>query len=244
MRAMGLGTGLVAAMAACALAVPALAQDGAGAIIVTGSRVDRSDYDRFYDDDQSAIGLTRKADYFVTPIYVNSDSREANLRRDEVHAMLRAAFAGAKQEGLTLVAGNYSLKPVTAADIEDLPLGRGLRPDTTRVTVYAQVPVDARSSGATVDDIERRIAAFAKSVPVTGRSYIETGSTSLAINNPDQYRGAVVKAIADESKRYAAMFGSDYGVEIRGLDSELYFNQASETEVFLYIEHSFIISPK
>ena len=40
------------------------------------------------------------------------------------------------------------------------------------------------------------------------------------------------------------MFGSGYGVEIRGLESDLYWQQASETEVFLYIEHSFTIAPR
>jgi hypothetical protein len=33
-------------------------------------------------------------------------------------------------------------------------------------------------------------------------------------------------------------------IEICGLDSELYFKLASETEVFLYISHSFVIRPK
>ena len=87
-----------------------------------------------------------------------------------------------------------------------------------------------------------KIAAFVRSVPVTGRSFIETGSTVLGLSNPDQYRLAVVQAIADESK--AGQYGSDYGIEIRELDSELYWQQASETDVFLYIKHSFVIRPK
>jgi hypothetical protein len=60
-------------------------------------------------------------------------------------------------------------------------------------------------------EFDTAIAAFVKTVPVSGRSYIETARTDLAINNPHAYRGAVVKAIADEAKRYAAMFGNDYG---------------------------------
>lgn len=222
--------------------VPALAQDDSSLIVVTGSRVDRDDYDEYYDDEQSAIGLTRKADYFVKPIFVNSDSRDAETRSVEVTAMLKATIAMAKRDGISLVAGNYKLVPLTEETLDDLSYGRGSRPDTTRVKIYARVPVGGRFNS--IDEVDEVISPFAKAVPVTGRSYIETGSTDLAINNPQQYRGAVVKAIADESKRYAAMFGGDYGIEIRGLDSELYFNQASETEVFLYIEHSFVIKPK
>ncbi|TRD11577.1 hypothetical protein FGU71_06680 [Erythrobacter insulae] len=173
---------------------------------------------------------------------MNSDSRDASVRSAEVTAMLQAAIARAQSQAIALVAGDYKLAPLTLAAMDDLTFGRGNRPDTTRVKIYARLPVGGKFTS--VDQVDEAITAFQKSVPATGRSYIESGPTDLAIDNPDQYRGAVVKAIADESKRYAAMFGSDYGIEIRGLDSELYFKQASQTEVFLYIEHNFVIKPK
>lgn len=220
----------------------ASAQDE-GMIVVTGSaRVDRDDYDQYYDAEQSAIGLTRKADNFVKPIYVNSDSRDPEVRRAEVMAMLQDVMKLAASRGIALVAGDYKLVPLTEESLKSLSFGTGNRPDTTRVKVYARLPVGGSFAG--VKEVDTAIAAFVKAVPLTGRSYIETGGTDLAINNPQSYRGAVVKAIADEAKRYAAMFGPDYGIEIRGLDSELYFKQASETEVFLYIAHSFVIRPK
>ena len=234
---------MLIAAATLSLALPAhtYAQDE-GSIIVTGSRVDRSDYDRYYDDDQSAIGLTRKADYFVKPIYVSSDTREAALRIEELKTMLRQTISQAPGAGIDLVAGSYRLQPVSMNNIDDLNITSGRRPDTSRVLIYARIPVGGGTDS--VKEADERIQAFVKSIPATGRSFIDTGTTGLAIDNPDQYRSAVVKAIADESRRYAGMFGSEYGVEIRGLDSELYFKQASETEVFLFIEHSFVIKPK
>ncbi len=231
---------IAAATVCVALPLPLAAQD---TVVVTGSRIERSDYDEYYDDKQSSIGLTRTADFFVKPIYVNSDSREADVRRTEVDAMLRATIEGAEAQGIALVAGEYKLSPLTLENMDELlSYGRGNRPDTTRVKLYARLPVGGRFKGQ--DQVDEAVEAFRKSIAATGRSYIETGSTDLAIDNPDQYRGAVVRAIASESKSYAAMFGNDYGIEIRGLDSELYFKQASQTEVFLYIEHSFVISPK
>ncbi len=230
------------ALGAASLAIPVevWAQE---TVVVTGSRIERSDYDEYFDGDQSAIGLTRTADYFVKPIYVNSDSRDAAVRRSEVNAMLEATIALAEAKGISLVAGEYKLAPLTRENMADLvSYGRGGRPDTTRVKIYARLPVGGAFEG--VDAVDQAVRAFKTEVPVTGRAYMETGSTNLAIDDPDQYRGAVVKAIANEARRYAAMFGSDYGIEIRGLDSELYFNQASQTELFLYIEHSFVIKPK
>jgi hypothetical protein len=231
---------LAAVLFATILALPVQAQDE-GAIIVTGTRSDRSD-SRYYNEDQSAIGLKRTADFFVKPLFVSSDSRDPDLRQQELMAMLRATIERAPAAGIAIVAGDYALKPVTLANLSELRIGSGNRPDTSRVQIYARIPIT--SGEQRVRDADKTIEAFVKAVPVTGRSFIETGGTALAINNPDQYRLAVVKAIADEAKRYAGLFGNDYGVEIRGLDSELYWQQASENEVFLYISHSFVIAPK
>ena len=227
---------------AAALLVPnvALAQDDV--VIVTAQRSDRGDFNEYYDDDQSAIGLTRQADFFVKPLYVSSDSRDPAVRREELLTMLRATIDRARAQGVALVAGDYTLEPVTLSSIDDLDITSGRRPDTSRVQIYARLPVGG--SVKSVDLADKRIQEFVKSVPATGRSYIETGSTGLAISNPDQYRLAVVRTIAAEAKSYAAQFGGDYGIEIRGLDSELFWQQASETEVFLYIEHNFVIAPK
>ncbi|GAA4045447.1 hypothetical protein [Parerythrobacter jejuensis] len=230
------------AMGALALTVPVGAQAQDELVVVTGSRSDRASFDEYYNREQAAIGLTRKADYFVKPLYVSSDSRDSSLRVRELRAMLRETISRAAESGISLVAGNYTLTTVTMADVEQLQVTGGRRPDTNRVSIYARIPVDGKTTR--VRDADQRIQAFIKAVPATGRSYIETGSTSLALTNPDQYRGDVVRAVANEAKRYAGMFGSDYGISIEGLDSELFWQQSSETEVFLYINHEFVIRPK
>lgn len=242
MKKQGLMLAAMATIAVSGVTPGAVQAQDEGMIVVTASRVDRDDYDEYYDESQSAIGLTRKADNFVKPLFINSDSRDPDVRRAEVTAMLEDAMKLAARQGIALVAGDYKLVPLTAETLKGLSYGVGNRPDTTRVKIYARLPVGGSFAG--VKEVDTAVAAFVKAVPVTGRSYIETGGTDLAINNPQGYRGAVVKAIADEAKRYAAMFGPDYGIEIRGLDSELYFKQASETEVFLYISHNFVIRPK
>ncbi|MEM8724799.1 MAG: hypothetical protein AAGE86_04665 [Pseudomonadota bacterium] len=227
----------IAAIASIALPAVASAQ-----VVVTGARQDRSTTNQYLGNDVSAIGLTRQADFFVKPLYVSSDSRDASIRRQEVTTMLRATIAAAQEQGIALVAGDYTLEPLTVGTLEDLTYGRGSRPDTTRVTIYARLPVDGPIKS--VDEADKRIVPFVKSIAANGRSYIDTGKTSLAITDPDQYRIDVVQTIAQEARSYAAKFGSDYGIEITGLDSDLYWQQSSETEVFLYIQHEFAIKPK
>ncbi|MEP0189091.1 MAG: hypothetical protein ABJP70_04580 [Erythrobacter sp.] len=227
------------------VAVAVLAPSVASAqVVVTGARQDRSAANVYFsgNSDASAIGLTRKADFFVKPLFVSSDTRNADERKGEVTTMLREAIAAARAQNISLVAGSYTLEPLTEQSLETLTYGRGNRPDTTRVTIYARIPVGGSMNST--EEADKRISPFVKSIPANGRSFIDTGKTSLAITDPDQYRLEVVKAIAREARSYSTQFGSDYGVEIRGLDTELFWQQSSETEVFLYIKHNFVIKPK
>ncbi len=232
---------LTAALVAVALPMPAAAQD---TIVVTGTRQDRSVGNAYFtaNNGPSAIGVTRKADYFVTPLYVSSDSRDRDARSEELFAMLSATIDRAAAQGITLVAGNYTLKPVTRANMRELPVRGGNRPDTSRVQIYARIPLEGEK--ASVRATAKDIAEFVKGIAATGRSFIDVGTTGLAIDDPEQYRADVVRHIAKVSTRYAEMFGSGYGVEINGLEGDLYWQQSSETEVFLYIEHDFAIRPK
>lgn len=212
-------------------------------MVVTGARQDRSATNAYFTSSgHPAIGVTRLADWFVTPMFVSSDSRDPDLRKEELFAMLGETIARAEVAGITLVAGRYTLVPVTTANMRALPQIGGNRADTSRVQIYARMPLQGpapsvRATGA-------RIASFVADIPATGRSFIDVGGTGLAIDDPEQYRGEVVRHVAEESTRYASMFGSGYGVEINGLAGNLYWQQASETEVFLYIDHEFVIRPR
>lgn len=231
---------LILSAALIAVAMPVVAQE---TIVVTGSRQDRSSGNAYFasNNGPSAIGITRSADYFVTPLYVSSDSRDREERVEELFEMLAATLGAAGAEGIDIVAGRYKLEPVTTANMRELPLIGGNRPDTNRVQIYARIPL--RGDDDRVKDTAERIAEFVKTIPASGRSFIDVGTTGLAIDNPEQYRADVVRHIAREATSYAAMFGRDYGVTIDGLDGNLYWQQASETEVFLYIEHDFTIRP-
>lgn len=223
------------------MALPVSAQE---TIVVTGSRQDRSAGNAYFSSNNgpAAIGVTRRADYFVTPLFVSSDSRDRETRLVELYAMFAATLDRADAQGISIVAGRYKLEPVTKTNMRQLPVTGGNRPDTNRVQIYARIPL--RGSDPSVRSTAEQIKAFVKAVPATGRSFIDIGTTGLAIDDPEQYRADVVRHIAKEATSYASMFGSDYGVDIGGLDGEMYWQQSSETEVFMYIDHTFSIRPK
>lgn len=203
-------------------------------IIVTGSR--RSDAD-FYSEEKTVIGLKRRADYAAQPVWIVSDSRDEDVRRQEVYAMLKAAIDRAKGAGVELVYGDFELKPITLANYRDLVPRRAGRNDTSQISFFVQKRLNSSTA-----DVDKTISDFIKSVPATGRSLMEKrGNLNLTIVGPDQYRDQIVKLIAAESKKYAGYFGSGYGVEISGLDKALIWTQVSASEVFLYLPYRFTV---
>jgi hypothetical protein len=195
---------------------------------------------RYAQQDRPVVGLRRQADSAVMTISISSDSREGTERTKEIHTMLLAAMDRAATSGVELVTGNFELIPVTKANYKELPLDYGGRVDTSKVDIM----VKAKLAGSTVA-AEKRIDDFVKGIPKSGRGAVDKASgLTLTIINPDQYRQAIVQLVAQDAREQAAVFGTDYAVQVNGIDGQLFWSQVSGTEVFLYIPYRYTIVPK
>jgi hypothetical protein len=136
---------LAAALAACAAAVPAQAQDiNEGEVVVTGSRVRQVYIDprtnraiERDDDDETAlpsVGLRRRADSALLPVVVAGDTREMDQRRQEILTMVRTALERARGTGIELAIGDFFVVPLTADNYRTLAFIPDGRPDSERVT--------------------------------------------------------------------------------------------------------------
>jgi hypothetical protein len=219
--------------------VPSLAeaQDGGlGEVIVTAQRTSSA----YFSDEQPVVGLKRQADSAVQPVTISSDSRDEATRKREIQSMVASAIQRATGAGVELVTGDFELAPVSIATYRELVFSTGNRPDTSLVNLMVKARLAGSTGGA-----QKRIDDFIKAVPPDGRSLMEKkGSLTLTIINPDQYRDEIVKLVAADAKRYAGYFGTDYGVEVSGLNEQLAWSQVSNAEVFLYIPYRFTIRPK
>lgn len=253
------------------LPLSAQEDDGMGEVIVTAQRRSERLPSVMtslpYLDRRPAIGLRRSADGVVRRIEIGSDSRSEDMRRSEVQAMLLAALDRARREGLSLVTGELEVKEVTREnwrtlfpglasasvsadneddrdDYDDDDDGNGkVQPgfEDNGNTATARLMIKAKLTG-TIDEAQRKVSAFAKAVPATGRSEIrQLGTMALTIVNPEQYREEISARIARSALSAASAYGTGYGVEVTGLDREIAWAQVSNTEVFLYIPYAFTV---
>ncbi len=218
--------------------VPAIAQAGGEEIIVTASRREGDGYDASI----PAVGLRRTADFAVQFVEITGDTRDATKRRNEIFEMVKGAIELAgKRSGIELATGEMVVEPLTIGNYRDLALQPSNRPDTNKVSFIVKTRLGGGVDGkAAIDKIE----AFIKAVPTAGRAEM-TGNEELTLSvvNPDQYRSAIVDLVAADAKVYAAKFGANYGVEVKGLDRPVEWGRASTTEVLLYVPYAYVVTP-
>jgi hypothetical protein len=225
-------------------ATPSFAQDegaiGEGEdVVVTGSRIDR-----LRDDGVSVptIGLTRRADFYLQTIVIVGDTRDQPQRRDEMLRMMRAALDRANASGLRISMSEEALRPITAADIPRMSFFRDSRPDAERLSFLVKLPLTATM---TPEEVESRITNFIRSVQPVGRAVMErAGGNNLSVIRPEQYRSAIIGAIAADGSVQSRQFGEDYGVEAFGLQRPVEWSRSGSFDVFLYIPYQLNVVPR
>ncbi len=188
------------------------------------------------------IGITRKADFLLVSVAFSSDTREGVTRESEIHKMLLAAIDRAKASGLELATNASILAPLTKSNYKAVPMGSAGRVDTSKVDILVKVALTGTAEEAT-----KRIDDFVKNLPRNGRGSIANTyfkTHTLAVRNPGQYRSAIVKAIAEDVRRNAEMFGPDYRASVAGIDKSVAWMQVNSTDVFLYMPYSYRIFAK
>jgi hypothetical protein len=222
------------------LPVPALAQDfNEAEVVVTGSRRETDGFE----ERRPVVGLRRAADFAILTVTVAGDTRDRDARRGEILAMVKSAIEVAPRSGVELAIGDEIVAPLTLANYRNLGFVNDNRPDTDRTSFLVKVRIGNGVDGVVVRD---RINRFIKAVPAVGRAEIRGSSDdfTLSIVGPDKFRGEILDIIAADAKAISARLGTDYGVELRGLDRPVDWSRAGLIEVFLYVPYNMVVRPK
>ena len=184
------------------------------------------------------IGLKRRADFIVIMVTFTSDSRDALVRRQEIHAMLLDALGKSDAAGLGLATGSPVLVPLTRANYQNIALQYAGREDTSKADVMISVPLTG-----TPADAEKRVDSFLGSLKRSGRGTITKsyGTRMVGLRNPEQFRAQIVRLIADDVRANAEVFGPDYRGVVDGIDKPVLWSQVGEADVFLYLPYSYRI---
>lgn len=229
---MALAAALAAVLASAGLAQTA-EPPGLGEVLVSGNRQNVP----YAQADRPVVGLRRRADAAVMALTITSDSREFDVRKQEIHTVLLAAMDKAAAAGLEVVFGGVVLNRVTKTNYKDLQFVWAGRNDTGKIDVLVKGKLEGSA-----EDTRKRINDFILSLKGSGRATVSTpGTIALTVVNPDQYREAIIKLVAADASRTASLFGPNVTFNVTGIDGQVAWSQVSPTEVFLYIPYRYTI---
>jgi hypothetical protein len=238
----------IIAMIAAGAAPPSAAQE---IIVAKPSRKAQAaraaEADRASQESRPAIVFRKRANNVVQGLLVIDDTRNAESRLGELKAALVSLDEAAKKsrdvrialvvetaDGLELVRPFDRERAIAAIE-------NGSRPDTAQVRLLAKTPiVDADRD---LSQPVARIEAFLKSVKLAGRAQLEpVEEPALSLVKPEQYRGAVIAAIAADLHAVADQFGQGYGGRLEGLERPVEWEQLDELELGLYIPYRLMVA--
>lgn len=222
------------------LALPAAAyaqesSDELDTVVVTGSRIG-------YDDllDTPAVSLTKPGDYLLQTIVLDNDSRDAEMRKREIHETIAKLIASAGGRYVVFYVDEYRIalnRDNYRVDLEE----DGKRPDTNHVPL--QIRVGVGGDPAKAEAIIAEMRRFIRGADKVGRTGIEIkGDTSLVMNKPERFRYELIDAIAKDSKRLMDAMALDCKVDLDGLNDRVRWERASAAELLLYIPYRMSIS--
>lgn len=224
----------------CALALPLAAQDSDSSdaldtVVVTGSRIG-------YDDllDTPAVSLTKPGDYLLQTIALSNDSRDAEMRKREIHETIAKLIASAGGRYVVFYVDEYRIalnRDHYRIELEE----DDKRPDTNHVSL--QIRVGIGGDPAKAEAIIAEMRRFVRSADKVGRTEIDIkGDTALVMNKPERFRYELIDVIAKDSKRLMDAMALDCKVQIDGLNSRVQWERASAAELLLYIPYRMTIS--
>lgn len=232
---------LAVAMAACAIA-PAFAQEE-DAIVVTGTRLARHDFEAMAEMAMPHITLRKRADSVVVDLFVRNDTRDAAARSAEMRQALRGLEVRARGGGVTLAlidATSGVVRPFSL-EIAERSITSGGAADTSALSIHLRTNVQVND---TIDTINARIAAFVSAAPHPGRTELIAGTVNLVLNNPEQYHAPLVTAISAEGRAITDQLGAGYGVTVTGLERQVSWKRTGELELTLFLPYTLMVSPR
>lgn len=234
--------GVLAALALVLLAPPAFAQSDE--IVVTAQR-----YEERYDDFTFPHAIvTRRADFAVAYVTVESDTRDLAQRKSELVATL-TDIARRNRPDVELSVGlleesdddhgDTRVKPFSIKGAEEQIEG-GARPDTSKVTILVKTRIAA---GDELDSVQRRLDGFVRALPKPGRVTVNAGDEGLSVVAPERMRGAIVEEIAKDARALLQALGSGQALHVQGLENRVAWRRTGDLELSFYIPHRLEIVP-
>lgn len=189
-----------------------------------------------------AATVMRKADFVACPVSISSDKKEPEERFADIQTATRMIVNAAEQNQKVMIhSGPVSLSGESQSSFSLSKLSSGYDSYST-ARLHILVPVgdakpDIYAGGMTIKH-------FLAGVKLPDKIKCSLGQIQLAVDDPEQHRQEVIKAIAESIKQARGLLAKDGDIQITGLASPVMARQADDENVELFINYSLTLSGK
>lgn len=182
-----------------------------------------------------SASLRMVADFVSMPLSIKSDHKDPSRRFEIIgqakSAILRAAAGG---KGISVHSGPVALSARPTGKLAFISsVGYG---NYSEAHLHLLIPLTEKEKD--VFDCAIEMNEFIKAVQLPDKAEIEFGEIHLAVDNPEQYREALLKRISEEITKAKAALGVSGQVNISGLESPVFVRQADDRHVDLFLNYS------
>lgn len=206
-------------------------------IVVTGARSDEG-------ESMPGTFLRKTGDFLLLQVDVRNDTREADARREEIYATLRAALAAANRAGdieLSVVDENDLVIPLKV-DSATVVLRPGDRPDTSQTRISVKTPIPEK--GANGQALISKLKDFVAGVRETGRTKLyPDDDVDISVVAPHGYRDEIIALYAADAKKVTSALGDDYKVVTQGIDRPVRWVRIGLLELALFVPYRYEVLP-
>ncbi|SPP63834.1 hypothetical protein [Nitrospira lenta] len=188
-----------------------------------------------YSDRPSVSAAIRmEADYVSMPLTIQGDHKDT-AKQFNIIAQAKAAIVrmAAASKGIHVHVGPVALSAHPAKKLQSFSSGGYGGMSQAHLHILSPL-------GSCDKDVFRCATAineFIKGVRLPDDAKIDFGHMQLAVDNPEQYRDALLKNIAVEMVKTKSALGPTAKVTISGLESPVFVRQADELRVDLFLNY-------
>lgn len=180
-----------------------------------------------------AATLRQRADFLAIPVALASDKGEPAERFAALGSARSAlAAAVAKHPGWLSLDGPLLLSGQARSKFSS-SYGDSSQ---SHLTILAPL-----TDGTDVYALAGEAARFVAQAALPGKVEASVGNLELAVKDPQQYRPALLKLIAEEIARTRSVVAAGGKVHVSGLEGPVLVRQCSDREVELSINYQFVI---
>lgn len=179
--------------------------------------------------------LSREADFVVMPITIRSDHKDATKQFEAIASAKAAILKAAEgRKDLRIHSGPVALSARPTSKLASFSSGG--YGNSSQAELHVLIPL--AGTGKDVFRCAVTINEFIKGVVLPEKTEIDFGQIHLGVENPEQYRGALLKLIADEIGKSKKALGTASQALIGGLESPIFVRQADERNVELFLNYT------